>query len=315
MLPTHVLASTNLLAEAAARCAWVQWSAIGATTLHAPEPRNDIVDIEALLLGSLGLAARVPRLQTLATDWTIENSRLLSIARLRALITGPYAHTGVSLGDLAHRVVTEGGDARWRAFMEQTAKTGGHASSGETRALKSMPPRWRGAQTLMLQLRRGFGVGVKSDLIAILLGAHGRWLDAAELANLSAYAVSAVRRAADDMANAALIESSGGHSRAFRANLAAWQSLLPAVGTPHWLRRADGFAFVLRWMRQVHENPSTSSSELALAIGFGTLMTDYWRLWLEAGVTQQPASDHPTSPWNSRNAAIQALIAWFGGNE
>jgi hypothetical protein len=315
MLPTHVLASTNLLAEAAARCAWVQWSAIGATTLHAPEPSDDIVDIEALLLGSLGLASRVPRLQTLASDWTTENSRLLSIARLRALITGPYARTGVSLGALAHRVVTEGGDARWRAFMEQTAKTGDQANSSEPRTLKAMPPRWRGAQTLLLQLRRGFGVGVKSDLIAILLGARGRWLDAAELADLSAYAVSAVRRAADDMANAALIESSGGHSRSFRANLAAWQLLLPALGTPHWLRRADGFAFALRWMQLVHGTPSASASELALSIGFGTLMTDYWRLWLEAGVTQQPVSDDPTSPWSSRNVAIQALIQWFGGNE
>lgn len=315
MLPKHVLASTDQLAEAAARCAWVQWSAIGATTLHAAKPSDDIVDIEGLLIGSIGLAARVPRLQTLATDWTIENSRLLSIARLRALLTGPFARTGVAISELAHRVATEGGDVRWQALLKAKVPMGEKARDGDRRTLKAMPPRWRGAPTMLLQLRRGVGVGVKPDLIAILLGARGSWLDTAELADLSGYVVSAVRRAADEMANAELIQSSGGHSRKFRADLRAWQPLIPTIGTPIWRRRADGFAFVLRWLRLAREKASAPTSELALALGFGTLMTDHWRLWLEAGVTQQPVSDGSTSPWDSRHKAIQALISWFGGDE
>lgn len=315
MLPNHVLGSTDLLAQAAARCAWVQWSAIGATTLHASAPSDDIVDIEAVLLGSLGLAARVPRLQTLATDWTLENSQLLSIARLRALLAGPFKQAGVTIRELAQRVATEGGDARWRALAIPESTTSSAKDQRAKTHRKAMPPRWRGAETLLLQLRRGFGVGVKSDLLAILLGARGAWMDAAQLADLSAYTVSAVRRAADDMANARFIESSGGHSRAFRADVGAWQSQVPGIGEPRWRRRADGFAFVLRWMHHTQQNVEHPVSELALSIDFGALMTDYWRLWLEAGVTQQPVSDNSTSPWASRHAAIESLVAWFGGDK
>lgn len=315
MLPKHVLASTDLLAQAAARCAWVQWSAIGATTLHASAPSEDIVDIEALLLGSLGLAERVPRLQTLATDWTLENSQLLSIARLRALLAGPFKQAGVTIHELAQRVATEGGDARWRALAIPERSTSSAKDQRAKTHRRAMPPRWRGAETLLLQLRRGFGVGVKPDLLAILLGARGAWVDAAQLADLSAYNVSAVRRSADDMASARFIESSGGHSRAFRADVGAWNALLPGSGQPLWRRRADGFAFVLRWLNQAQAKSEHVVSELALAISFGALMTDYWRLWLEAGVTQQPVSDNSTSPWASRHAAIESLVAWFGGDK
>lgn len=315
MLPQHVLASTDLLAHAAGRCAWVQWSAIGATTLHASTPSDGIVDIEALLLGSLGLAARVPRLQTLAADWTLENSELLSIARLRALLAGPFKQTGVDIGELAQRVATEGGDARWRALVTPESMSSNAKDRSAHADRKAMPPRWRGAETLLLQLRRGVGVGVKPDLLAILLGARGAWIDAAQLADLSAYTVSAVRRAADDMASARFIESSGGHSRAFRADVGTWSSLLPGIGEPLWRRRADGFAFVLRWLHHAQQKAEHPVSELAHSIGFGALMTDYWRLWLEAGVTQQPVSNDPASSWASRHSAIESLVAWFGGDK
>lgn len=315
MLPKHVLASTDVLVQAAARCAWVQWSAIGATTMHAPTSSDDIVDIEALLLGSLGLASRVPRLLTLATDWTLENSQLLSIARLRALLAGPFRQTGVDIRELAQRVAAEGRDARWRALAIPESSTSSAKDQRPTTHRKAMPPRWRGAETLLLQLRRGFGVGVKPDLLAILLGARGGWVDAAQLAELSAYTSSAVRRAADDMASARFIETSGGHSRAFRADIGTWSSLLPGIGKPLWRRRADGFAFVLRWMHHTQHKAEHPVSELAHSISFGTLMTDYWRLWLEAGVTQQPVSVDPVLPWASRHAAIVSLHAWFGGDK
>ncbi|MHB0961802.1 MAG: hypothetical protein ACYC5V_01210 [Gemmatimonadaceae bacterium] len=283
--------------------------------MHAPISSDDIVDIEALLLGSLGLASRVPRLLTLATDWTLENSQLLSIARLRALLAGPFKQAGVDIGELAQRVATEGGDARWRALATAGSISNNAKDRSAPSSRKAMPPRWRGAESLLLQLRRGFGVGVKPDLLAILLGARGAWMDAAQLADLSAYTVSAVRRAADDMASARFIESSGGHSRAFRADVGAWSSLLPSIGDPLWRRRTDGFAFVRRWLHHAEQKAEHPVSELALSISFGALMTDYWPLWLEAGVTQQPVSDNLTSPWVSRHAAIESLVAWFGGDK
>jgi hypothetical protein len=174
-----------------------------------------------------------------------------------------------------------------------------------------MPPRWRGAQTLLLQLRRGLGVGVKPDLIAILLGLRDAWVDVATLADLTRYSIAGVRRAADDMADAGLIETTHGHSRAYRADVDAWQSLLPIIHAPIWRRRADGFAFVLQWQRYLNEKEASHDSELSLAVSFGARMTEFWRLWLEAGVTQEPVSDDLANAWASREVAIEALKRWF----
>lgn len=312
MLPKAVVASTDRLTVAAVRCAWSQWSSIGAMAVGGPQVDNEIVDIEALLLGSLGLARREPRLRTLATDWTMRNSELVSIARLRALMEGPFAGTETGISELAHLVSNTGGDARWRALVpgggDRGARVGGPAKQRER---KAMPPRWHDAHTLLLQLRRGLGVGVKPDLIAILLGSRGIWMDVSTLCDLSRYSVAGVRRAADDMANAGLIETSSGHSRAFRANVSAWTTLLPKIGSPIWRRRADGFAFVLRWQGYVRGKAASHDSELSVAISFGARMTESWSLWLEAGITQEPVSDDPANAWASRHVAIERLVHWF----
>ncbi len=311
MLPKAVVASTDRLIVAAVRCAWSQWASIGALTLGVRQVDNEIVDIEALLLGSLGLARREPRLRTLATDWTMRNSELVSIARLRALLEGPFAGAESGVGELAHLVSTEGGDARWRALVPGGGVRSARVGPAKQRERKAMPPRWRDARTLLLQLRRGFGVGMKADLLSILIGSRGAWMDVSTLCDLSQYSVAGVRRAADDMANAGLIETSSGHSRAFRANVSAWTTLLPSIGLPIWRRRADGFAFVLRWQGYVHGKSASHDSEMSVAISFGKQMTDFWRLWLEAGVTQEPVSDDPANAWASRNVVIEQLVRWF----
>lgn len=311
MLPKAVVASTDQLAIAAIRCAWSQWSSIGALTHRSPQVDDEIVDVEALILGSLGLAKTEPRLRTLATDWTLANSELLSIARIRALLNGPFAGTDSSIGELAQRVSTEGGDARWRALIAASGQHARPARVVRERALKAAPPRWRNARTLMLQLRRGLGVGVKPDLIAILIGKRGEWIDVATLCELSRYSVAGVRRAADEMADAGMIETSGGHSRAYRANVKAWRELLRNIETPIWRRRAEGFAFVLRWQRHLREKNALHETEFSLGISFAASMRESWRLWLETGVTREPVSDDPANAWAPRAVAIDALKRWF----
>lgn len=311
MLPKAVVASTDQLTAAAVRCAWSQWSSIGALTHRGPQVDDEIVDVEALILASLGLARSEPRLRTLATDWTISNSELLSIARIRALINGPFAETDSSIGEVAQRVSTEGGDARWRALVSAGGQQTPSVRVVRESAIKAAPPRWRDARTLMLQLRRGFGVGVKPDLITILIGKRGEWVDVATLCELSLYSVAGARRAADDMADAGLIETSGGHSRAYRVNVKAWSELLRNIKAPIWHRRADGFAFVLRWQRYLMEKSNSRDTEFSLAIAFGARMTEFWRLWLEAGITQEPVSDEAGNAWASRAVAIESLKRWF----
>lgn len=311
MLPNSVVASTHRLTIAAVRCAWSQWSAIGAMTHRGPQVDNEIVDADALLLASLGLARHEPRLKTIAEDWAITNSHLLSISRIRTMIEGSFDSVAHELPNLARRVWTEGNDHRWRALLtfDEMHETAHRAVAHRT--AKATAPRWRDARTLMLQLRRGLGVGVKPDVLAILLGKGGAWVDVSTLAELSGYTAAGIRRAADDMAEAGLIETSGGHSRAFRADVTAWSSLIRSIDTPVWRRRAEGFAFVLEWQRHIDERAESHDTEFSLAIKFGALMTKHWKLWLEAGVTQEPVSDDPRKAWASRHDAVEALVRWF----
>ncbi len=310
MFPKNVTRSTDRLVVAAVRCAWSQWASIGALADRGRQTDHEIVDLESLLLGSLGLARSEPRLGTLATDWTLKNSELVSIARLRALLERPFQLI-VDVQQLAREVATTGGDARWRSLVVGGETRSGGATSGRARRTKATAPRWYGARTLMLQLRRGLGVGVKPDLISILLGLRGQWTEVSTLADVSGYSVAGVRRAADDMANASLIETTGGHGRAYRASPRAWSGLIGEIGSPMWRRRADGFAFVLKWRRYLDGKKAPSTSELPLAIKFAALMTEHWQLWLEVGVTQEPTSEDPTKAWSSRDAAIAEMVRWF----
>ena len=309
-MPTSVLDSTDRLTIAAVRCAWSQWSSIGALTNRGPQIDEEIVDPEALLLASVGLGEREPRLRTLAVDWALENSELLSVARIRALLEGPFARGVFDFESLAETIATEGGDARWKALMPLDARAAARPIPPR-RARRAAQPRWRGARTLVLQLRRGFGVSVKPDLIAILIGRRGEWTDVATLVELSGYSVAGVRRAADDLADATLIHSSGGHNRAYRADPRFWLAVAGEPGAAVWRRRADGFAFVLSWRRDLAEKDAFHDSEFSLALNFGTRMAEFWKLWLEAGVTRPPVSDEPAKSWKSRDAAIESLVRWF----
>lgn len=309
MLPTAVVDSSHRLVVAAIRCAWAQWASIGASTSRGPQMDDEIVDPEALILGSLALAQSEPRLKTLTTDWAVTNSELLSVARMRALAEGPFAGATSGLQEFAHTLVADGGDARWRTLAIPTTKPNG--TDTQPRIRKSAAPRWNGGRTLMLQLRRGFGVGVKPDLLSVLIGRHSEWTDVSTLAELSSYSIAGVRRAADEMASAGFIETSGGHSRAFRVDANRWGELLGGISSPRWRRRAEGYAFVVQWQQHLEQRTASHDSEFSLAIQFGVRMTDFWKLWLEVGVTRQPTSSDPQSAWASRKEASDALVRWF----
>ena len=66
--------------------AWERWSQLG---VFAPGQRNDrwAVDPEALLIFTLEIGRRDPRLLDEVLDWLLKNERLMSVQRLRNLAT------------------------------------------------------------------------------------------------------------------------------------------------------------------------------------------------------------------------------------
>lgn len=71
------------LLDALVGCAWRQWTAIGLAGTRADV--HTIVDPEALLLATLEVARSDARLFDEALDWTVRNSGLLDVSRLRRL--------------------------------------------------------------------------------------------------------------------------------------------------------------------------------------------------------------------------------------
>lgn len=143
---------------------WRQWRALGAAATGTPVHRQ--VDPEVLCLASLVFEAHEPRLWVAMVDWLRVGARLVSVQRLKNLgdaIVGAGEH----LPRLAATVVRDAGDARWRSLAPARSRAPKLPAPVRARAgglTLDAPP------ALMLRLRAAFGVGVKADLLAFLLG-------------------------------------------------------------------------------------------------------------------------------------------------
>lgn len=253
----------------------------------ATHHRHAIVDPEALVLVSLMLLDHERRLGDLLHDWGARNADLLSVQRMKNLVANyseplraPLARRVAWFAAVARDV---GKDLRWRSVAQawdgstdRWSDVGTHhdsrtLSAGYGRAAGAHAPlnaatkaratraRLDSGGTLMLQLRLGLGVGVKSDLLAVLLATERGPATVREIANATGYTQAAVRRAADDLAAARLIESRDGQPVGYLATYDAWASLLGL--RDHRLRWADWhqrFLFctdVLHWADAARERP------------------------------------------------------------
>lgn len=250
-----------------------------------------LVDPEALVLVSLMLFEDERRLGDLLHDWGARNSDLLSVQRMRNLEAG-YPETVRSV--LSQRLAwfaavarDEGKDLRWRPLAKGWTGMAGGSSSAEgdqsegerlavDRRRSASTPVSRGNAeaskksratrarltsdvTLLLRLRLGLGVGVKSDLLAFLLARDEEWATVRDIADATRYTVAAVRRAAEDLAAARLIESLGRQPTTYRAVFVAWAPLLGLEDRPpRWGSWHERFVFAtdfLQWADVARAHP------------------------------------------------------------
>lgn len=250
-------AMARVLEDAAVSCVWTQWMLLGGTAAaQAPAHSVPPIDPEALLLASLGLLDAEPRLADVLHGWIRSNAATVSVQRLRNLIPH-YAHLSAAdgqqrLGWLAQIAYKDAKDARWRGLA--TAGTALPRVAGleapRTR-MKSPPPPLRPTEPhhRMLRLRLGFGVGIKADVIAFLLGQEGAWHPIREIAGALTYTSAPVRRALEDLAIAAFIERQEGHPVRYGVMGSRWHALLGASSfAPGWGRWDERFRFVADWL-------------------------------------------------------------------
>lgn len=228
---------------------WRQWSQLGLSA--AVEGRDTwSMDPEALLIYSLHIARRDPRLFDELLDWVVHNASLLSVQRLRNL-SGPddrellrasmawaaehgavvlKSFMGALLGDHTRqedlflvdggRLYVEVPDPVFARFGFARPKA---RLSGKSRAPTALLP-----ASVAIRLRLMFGVGSRAEVLRYLL-TSGTTAPTSRVAEVAGYARRNVSEALSDLSSAGLIVATHrGRRRFWRADLELWGHLLRA---------------------------------------------------------------------------------------
>lgn len=245
MSPTLFSNLARKLQQAMADAAWAQWRALGGQ-VSAREPAS-IVDPEALVLASLWLKDDEPRFWDLLAGFAHAGSRLLSVQRLRRLAERFPSDAVARVGQFARVAAGVPGDPRWRALA-------GSKRVAVYRSKKVAPPAGQLTRpgALLLRFRTAFGVDVRTDALAYLLGKDGARVTVSEVAADLGYADNTVRGACEALANARLISAEPERPARYHASSPRWSRLLEMPAMPRWHPWWQGYlsALALRdWLR------------------------------------------------------------------
>src|ERR1019366_3658516 len=111
--------SAHELAAVTTQLAWQQWRAIGGSAA-SKEPWHSIVDPEALILASLFLADREPRIDDIVLSWVEANAPLLSVQRLKNLQGAYPPEVRSRVAAFARRARSLARHPRWSALSRET---------------------------------------------------------------------------------------------------------------------------------------------------------------------------------------------------
>jgi hypothetical protein len=234
------------LAQAAAiEAAWTQWAKLGAPVASSATPRA-VIDPEALLLLSSTIRPIERRVDDVLAWWAASGSALLSVQRTTSLLRHFPGSTRGGVAAFAADAV-KAGDGRWSTL----ANGRNEAQDLTARGKRGREPRLASWPTLMLRLRAGFGVGLKADLLSLLLAENDQARTITTLSQATGYTAAAVRRGAQEMEVAGLVRRGQQRPAAYYVDSAAWTAVLgAAAGEPSgWRWFAQVFAF-LAWTDQ-----------------------------------------------------------------
>jgi hypothetical protein len=240
MSKTRFASLAHDLREAAANAAWIQWPALGGQAA-APRAPSAIVDPEALVLYSLWLADDEPRVRDFLGGLSTLGTRLLSVQRLKGAMAAFPAGTEQRVGGFASLVVAAGKDPRWSRLATTNPPW-------QTRSGKAVSPKLQLRQpgSLLLRLRTGLGVDVRTDTLAYLIGRGGSWAGVREIAEDLCYAKYSVRLACAALADSGLIVARSERPVTYYADPQRWSATLDLRAESAWQPWVSVFAFVLR---------------------------------------------------------------------
>jgi hypothetical protein len=274
------------------------------------------VDPEALLLMSLWMQEHERRLEDVVWSWVKINSPLLSIQRLANIKSDFPPEVAGRLADLARHRVKVAKDHRWKSLQEG----GTAAMTARGAKVRAVEPRFTDWSTLMLQLRLGMGVGVKADVLTLLLGSSTPpgFAEVATIAGDLGYTTAAVRRAADDLGRARFLRSrdmpdtTRSTPRMFSGQPSAWTSLLGMKQSqPVWAYSRQRFGFlieVLTWLDRVRAKTPTP---YAMDVESRGILTRHARAFVQHEVVDPLGFATTELDFAYLERAARALTRWL----
>jgi hypothetical protein len=292
--------------------AWRQWSQLG---VSASVTGGDLwaADPEALILFTLGLARRDPRLFDEVLDWIALNQKFLSMQRLRnltarfpvdaSLVAAAVAWikepvpTDVLVsheravqprpkeGDLAKQPVFSPDALGFVAKADPIFAEYGFIRPIVVRSGKSREPNLGRPVNFAFRLRQLFGPGSRSEVMRILLTYRDGPLDAARIADEAAFAKrNASEALAAVAASGAISATWSGNERHFRARREPWATLLGVDDIPmfvSWVHLLPAALEISMWL---DEKADSVESDYLLASQARDLIDKVGRDLQTAGV-------------------------------
>lgn len=289
---------------------WRQWSAVGGM-VSARARATSLVDPEALMLMSLALETVEPRFADLLADWARLNSELLSVQRMRNLARRFPEGIGESLAAFARIALAEGKDHRWKSIAGTEASLDlGRRHQGKSRATRAqlLEP-----TALLLRLRLAFGVGIKADLIGFLLSTdRGERASIGTIATATSYTVAAVRKAAQALAEARVIEEEGGTRAEYHVDRGKWTSLLGIESAPPWRAWSERYIFAAHFLAWARDAGARRLTSYLLESRGRELLEQHPGAFRSNNVWRQPSRVMEGGSADEISAAIDALVRWMG---
>lgn len=254
--------------------AWDEWAQIG--VLATPRHRSPWAqDPEALIVFTLEIARCEPRLFDELLDWILTNEALLSIRRLRAMCIDETDRALIdgAIAWLARRrprarLRVEQPDSRPQALRPLFYDGGlvpeadpDFAAAGLLRppltpSGKSLAPDLAIPINLGFRLRAILGVGIRAEIVRIMLTVQAPWMTAQAFVRASGYAKRNIHDALTNLSAARVVSASTiGGERRYTIDKAAWAALLqsvPAQLPSHrdWPQLLGALRTILRWTQQ-----------------------------------------------------------------
>lgn len=320
--------------------AWRQWAQVGISANVGGADRWAI-DPEALIIFTIEVARRDPRLFDEMLDWLAGNRRLLSTQRLRNLtarfpvdpdlVGTVFAWVGGSVPAQHPSKIHQQHDQHSEhvpvfspdvvGFIgepDPAFAANGYIRPRISRSGKSGEPDTRQPVNLAFQLRHLFGPGSRSEVMRILLTFTDGPLDAARISDEAGFAKRNVSDALTSLSASRAVKARwSGNERIFLAYRDKWATLLEigptATSMPAfvpWVHLLPAALHILAWLEK---EAGTTDSEYLTSSRARDLIAHVTPSLETAGLTPLSARPLPGSSYlPAFTATIESLLAAMG---